>query len=63
MPRFCGFVWSHVVAPEFCGDPNDCGLPLMSSCDIRMRSDATRGVQMLKRRNMGQVWSESKYKT
>lgn len=34
----------------------------MSSLDIRMSSDATRWVQMLKRRNMGEIWSESKMK-
>lgn len=47
---------------NLCGGPDDHGLPLMSSCDIRMRSDATTGVQMLKRNSVGQIWSESKYK-
>lgn len=61
-PRFCGFLWSHVVPLKLCGGPDDRGLPLISSCDIIMMSDATTGVQILKRNNMGQIWSESKYK-
>lgn len=47
MPRPCGLHVAHVVAPEFLGVTYDHGLPLINLCDIRMRSDAIRGVQML----------------
>lgn len=60
-PDFMAYMWSH-VAPEFCGVQYDHGSPPMSSLDIRMSSDATRWVQMLKRRNMGEIWSKSKMK-
>lgn len=47
MPKPHSLHVAHVVAPELLGVIYDHGFSLVSLCDISMRSDAIRGVQML----------------